>query len=176
MNTNAAAYWIAVGVLALGLSSEYQHGRFETLHRIAEHANLALDQVSAHAEQALVATRLLTTRDASGVDRLMASTDAAEMALDRSEMVREQALETMELLRDRGREGVAGGIREQIRAQAEIRRAEIDEIRSRTRSEARSARMVNRRALLVCPRTAAARVIVNTGLHSVDVSADEDEN
>ena len=38
MNTNKAAYWIALGVLALGLNSEYQHGRFVALHRVAGRA------------------------------------------------------------------------------------------------------------------------------------------
>jgi hypothetical protein len=187
MNANKAAYWVAVGALALGLSSEYQHGRFVTLHRIAEHADLVLGRISMHAEQALAAARLLTTRggsalDGSVLDGVMASTDAAEMARDQREMLREQAEEKIGLLRDRVREGVGNGIREQIRvqadvrrAEAEIRRAEIEQMRSETRSQARLARTVNRRVVLICPKTG-GQVVVNTGLHSVNVSADEGEN
>jgi hypothetical protein len=186
MNTNKAAYWIAVGALALGLSSEYQHGRLVTLHRVAERAGLTLCRISMRAEQVLAATRVLTPRDGSLVDNLVASTDAAEMARDHSELFREQAREKIEFLRDRVRDGIQDGvgvgIREQIRAQAdviraqsEMRRAQIEQVRLQTRSQVRLARMVNRRVMVVCPKTG-ARVVVNTGLHSVDVSADEDED
>ncbi|MGB6384182.1 MAG: hypothetical protein WBD25_17100 [Terriglobales bacterium] len=191
MNTNKTAYWIAVGVLALGLSSEYQHGRLVTLHRIAERADLVLCRISTHAEQALADARLLTTQDGSTIANLMASADAAEMAWDKSELVREQAREKIELLRDRVQDvvrnrvrddDVGEGIREQIRAQAdviraqaEMRRAEIDQIRLQTRSQVRLAHMANRRVMVVCPKTG-ARIVVNAGLHSVDVSADEDED
>jgi hypothetical protein len=47
MNTNKAAYWIAVGVLALGLNSEYRHGNFAALHRVAERADSAFCWVAA---------------------------------------------------------------------------------------------------------------------------------
>jgi hypothetical protein len=185
MNTNKAAYWIAVGVLALGLGSEYQHGRFVTLHRIAERADLALCRISTHAEQALAAARLLTMRDGSTADSLMASTDAAEMARDQSELLRDQARE-MEFLRDRVRdgvqEGVGDGIRDQIRAQAdairaqaEMRRAEIEQLRWHTRSQVGLAHMVNRRVMVVCPKTG-ARITVSAGPVLADVSEDADED
>jgi hypothetical protein len=184
MNTNKAAYWIAVGALALGLSSEYQHGRLVTLHQVAERADLALCRISARAEQALAAARLLTVRDGSPADNLVASADAAEIMRDQSELLREQAREKIELLQDKIRDGVQDGvgdrIRDQIRAQmdviraqSEIRRAQIEQIRLQTRSQVRLAHVVNRRVMVVCPKTG-ARVVVNTGLHSVDVSADDD--
>ena len=186
MNMDKAAYWIAVGVLALGLGSEYQHGRFVTLHQVAERADSVLSRISTHADQAVAPARLLTARDRSTVDSLMASTDAAEMARDQSELLREQAREKIELLQDRIRDGVrddvGDGIREQIRAQAdvirahaEMRRARIDQIRLQTRSHVRVVRMVNRRVIVVCPKTGAP-IAVNAGLPSVDVSADEDED
>jgi hypothetical protein len=171
MNTNKAAYWIAVLALALGLSSEYQHGRFVTLHRVADRADLALCRISTCAGQALAAARVLTARE--GSDNLMASMDAAEMARNQSELLREQAREKIEFLRGRVRDGVGDGIREQIRAQAEMRRAEIEQIRLQTRSQVRLAHMVNRRVRMVCPKTG-ARIAVNAGLNSVDVCADED--
>jgi hypothetical protein len=173
MDTNKAAYWIAVGVLALGLSSEYQHGRFATLHRIAERADLALCRISGHAEEALAAARLLTMRDGSAADSLLASTGAAEMARDHSEWLRDEAREEIELVRDRVQENVGDRIREQIRAQGEMRRVEIEQIYLRTRSQVQMAHMVNRRVMVVCPKTG-AQVVVNTGLHSVEISADED--
>jgi hypothetical protein len=186
MNTNKAAYWIAVGALALGLSSEYQHGRFVALHRVAEHAGLTLCRMSTRAEQALAAARFLTPGDGAPVDSLVASADAAEMARVQSEVLQEQAREKIELLQDRIRDGVQDGvgdrIRDQIRAQmdairaqSEIRRAQIEQIRLQARSQVRLAHMVNRRVMVVCPKTG-ARVVVNTGLHSVDVSAGNNED
>ena len=173
MDTNKAAYWIAVGVLALGLSSEYQHGRFVTLHRIAERADLALCRISGHAEEALAAARLLTMRDGAAADSLLASTGAAEMARDHSEWLRDEAREEIELVRDRVQENVGDRIREQIRAQGEMRRVEIEQIYLRTRSQVQMAHMVNRRVMVVCPKTG-AQVVVNTGLHSLEISTDED--
>jgi hypothetical protein len=180
MDTNKAAYWIAVGVLALGLSSEYQHGRFVTLHRIAERADLALCRISEHAEEALAAARLLTMRDGSAAGSLLASTEAADIARDHSEWVRDQAREEIELLRDRVQDNVGDRIGEQIRAQAdviraqaEMRRAEIEQIHLRTRSQVQMAHTLNRRVMVVCPKTG-TQVVVNTGLHSLEISTDED--
>lgn len=51
MDTNKAAYWIAVGVLALGLNSEYLKGNFVVLHRVAARADAALCGISARAER-----------------------------------------------------------------------------------------------------------------------------
>ncbi len=36
MDVNKAVYWIAAGVLVLGLNSEYRHGGFASLHRVAQ--------------------------------------------------------------------------------------------------------------------------------------------
>jgi hypothetical protein len=60
-----------------------------------------------------------------------------------------------------------------IRAQAEMRRAEIEQIHMQARSQVRLAHMVNRRVMMPCPMTG-ARIAANAGLNSVDVSADED--
>jgi hypothetical protein len=184
MNTNKAAYWIAVGALALGLSSEYQHGRFVTLHQVAERAGLTLCRISTRAEQALAFARVPTAREGSPVDNLVASADATEMVRDQSELLQEQAREKIELLQDRIRDGVQDSvrdrIREQIRAQAdmiraqsEIHRAEMQQIRLQALSQVGSANMVNRRVMVICPKTG-ARIVLNTGSDSVDVSADED--
>ena len=51
MDTNKAAYWIALGVFALALNGEYRHGRFVPLHRVSEFAASALCRMAAHAEQ-----------------------------------------------------------------------------------------------------------------------------
>ena len=79
MNTNKAAYWIALGVLALGLNSEYQQGRFETLHRIAGQADSALWQISMRAKGTLALAKILMGREDFPTDNLLASADRAGM-------------------------------------------------------------------------------------------------
>src|ERR1700691_1042221 len=127
MDTKKAAYWIALGVLALGLSSEYRHGSFEALHRVAEHADVVLCR---GAERTLAVARVLTSREGFAADNLLASANAAEMARDRAELLREQARDEAEILRENVRQrvgdGVRDSVREQIRAQAEVIRAQID--------------------------------------------------
>jgi hypothetical protein len=179
MNTNNAVYWIALGVLALGLNSEYQHGKFAALHRVAERADSVLCQITTHAEQTLAVATGLTSRGDRAVDDLLASTAGAEMARDQAELVREQARDQAELLvrnmvRDRVREQVRDKISAQaeiIRAQAEMRRAEIEQIRFRTSSQFRLAGTANRRITVVCPKTG-ARIVVNAGADLADVSPD----
>ena len=138
MNTNKAAYWIVLGVLALGLNSEYQNGRFVALHRIANRADSALCQISVRAEQTLAVAKLLMSRDGSPVDNLLASANTAEMARGRAAMLREQAQDEAELLRDKLRDQVRDQVRAQadmIRARAEMQRAEIEQIRWRAASQ-----------------------------------------
>jgi hypothetical protein len=174
MNTDKTAYWIALGVLALGLNSEYRHGDSVALHRVAERAGSVLCRITARAEQTLaVATGLMSRRDLT-MDNLLASADGAEMARAESELLREQARDESELIRDRVRDQVGDEIRAQadvIRARAEMRRTEIEQIRWRTRSQVRFASAVSRRVTVVCPKTG-ARITVNAGPQVADISPD----
>jgi hypothetical protein len=55
---NQALYWIALGVLALGMNSEYQKGNLPFAHRVADRAGAVLCHVTAKAEQVVaVASR-----------------------------------------------------------------------------------------------------------------------
>jgi|SRR5271166_237011 len=197
MNTNKAAYWIALGVLALGLNSEYQQGRFEALHRIAGRADSALCQISMRAKDTLALARILRGREDLPADNLLASADQAEMARDQAEMLSEQAQDQAEILsdtvgervrervRERVQEKVREGIRERvldqvnaqihaqadlIRAQAEIQRAEI-EIRRRADSQVRFALTADRHVRAVCPTTR-SRIVVNTMPESGEAAFD----
>jgi hypothetical protein len=164
MDTNKAAYWIALGVLVLGLNSEYRHGSFVGLHRVAEHAGSALCKITARAERTLAVARVVVRDEGFQVDDLPAATDEAEMARAQSELLRDQARDEAELLRD--------GFLAQadvIRAQAESQRAEIEQIRLRMRSQFRLARTVNRRVTVVCPKTG-ARIAVNAGMKLAEIS------
>lgn len=151
MNTNRAAYWIALGVLALGLNSEYQHGRFGALHRVAEQAGSALCRISARAHETLALARLLTGRQGSLEDGLIASADQAEIARDQVELVRAEIRAQAEV----------------IRAQSEMRQTRIEQTRieqiqwrNRTYSQLRPAPMADRRITVICPKTG-ARIAVN---------------
>jgi len=163
VNTNKATYWIALGVLVLGLNSEYRHGNLVALHRVAGCADSLLWRVSARAEQTLAAARVALTGRGIPADTLVASMDAADI-------VREQA----ELLRDRVRENVRDEVLAQadiIRAQAEVRRAAMEQIKVRANSQFRFARMVNRRVTIACPKTR-TRVVVGGTMDSSDISPD----
>jgi len=166
MDTNKAAYWIALGVLALGLNSEYQHGSFAALHRVTEHAGSVLCRISTRAQQTLAVARVLTRREGFPADDLLASTGGAGMARAQGELLRERARGETELFRDEIRTQA-----DVIRARAEMRRAEIEQIRLRTRSQVRLASAVNRRVTVVCPKTG-ARITVNAGPEVADVSPD----
>lgn len=152
MNPNKAAYWIALGVLALGLNSEYQHGRFVTLHRVAERADSVLCQIATRAEQTLAVATGMTSRHHIASDDLFAAADEGEIARAQSEMLRDQAREQAELVREQVRDEIRNQA-DVLRAQADIRRAEIEQFRSRMSSEFRLARTGNRRVAVVCPKT-----------------------
>ena len=172
MDTNKAAYWIALGVLALGLNSEYQRGSFAGLHRVSEYASSTFCRMVAHAEQTLAVARVLTSRERFPVDGLLAATDGAEMAQAQEELLREQARDEAELLRDRLREEVQAQA-DVIRAQAETRRAEVEQIR--LRSQFRIARTVDRRVTVICPKTG-TRIAVNAGMRVAEVSPEVEDS
>jgi len=174
MDTNKAAYWIALGVLALGLNSEYQHGSFVAVHRVAEHAGSALCRMATRAEETLAVARVLTSRDRFPADGLSAATDGAEMARAQEELLRDQARDEAELLRDRLRDEVQAQA-DVVREQAETKRAEVEQIRLRMRSQFRLARAVNRRVTVVCPKTG-GRIAVNAGMRLAEVSPDVEDS
>jgi hypothetical protein len=107
-------------------------------------------------------------------DNLVAAADEAEMARDQAELLRKHVRDESELIRDNVRGQVRDQIRAQanaIRAQAEMRRVEIEQIRFRTRSQVRLARTVNRRVIVVCPKTG-ARIVVSAGREPADDSVE----
>ena len=170
MDTNKAAYWIALGVFALGLNSEYQHGRFVALHRVSEHAGSTLCRMATRAEQTLAVARVLASRERFPVDGLSAATGGAEMAPGQDELLRDQVRDEAELLRDR-----VLGQADVIRAQAEVQRAEVEPIRLRMRSRFRIARAVDRRVAVVCPKTG-VRIALNAGMSLAEVSPDVEDS
>jgi len=174
MDTNKAAYWIALGVFALGLNSEYQHGRFVALHRASEHAGATLCRMATRAEETLAVARVLTSRERFPADGLSADTGGAEMARAQEELLRDQARDEAELLRDRLRDEVHAQA-DVIRAQADVQRAEIEQTHIRMRSQFRLARAVDRRVTVVCPKTG-VRIAMNAGMRLAEVSPDVEDS
>jgi hypothetical protein len=167
MDTNKAAYWVALGVLALGLNSEYQHGNFATLHQVTERAGPTLCRISTRTEQTLMALGI-TSREEFPVEGLLAASDRAEMTRDEAELVREQARARAEMVRERVRDEIRAQA-DVILAQADMRRAQMEQMRWRTVSQIRLVRADNHRVMVVCPK-AGARIAVNAGSELAEIS------
>jgi hypothetical protein len=158
MNTNKAAYWIALGALALGLNSEYRQGKFEALHRVSDRAGSVLCRLSMRAERTLLAARVLTGRPELDEGQLVADSVAESAAAEMAQA---------EIVRESVRESVREQVRaqaEMIRAQVEMQRAQVREIRSAARSQVRMARTVSQR-VVTCPKTG-VRVVMRSSVSS----------
>jgi hypothetical protein len=152
MDTNKAAYWIALGVLALGLNSEYRHGNFIAVHRFAERACSVLCGSSTRAQQSLAVVLGMTNREKFRSDDLLAANERTEMPRAEAEMAREQAQARAEMVRERVRDEIRAQA-DAIREQAEMERAQIEQIRWHTASQVGLSRTANRRVTVVCPKT-----------------------
>ena len=156
MDTNKAAYWIALGVLALGLNSEYRNGNFVAAHRVAERAGSVLCGISSRAQRSLAVALGMTNREKFQADDLLAANQETEMARAEAEaevkIVREQARATAEMVRERVRDEIRAQA-DDIREQAEMERAQIEQVRWRTASQIGLARTANHRVPVVCPKT-----------------------
>ncbi|MGA7294344.1 MAG: hypothetical protein WBW53_04540 [Terriglobales bacterium] len=164
MNTNKAAYWIALGVFALALNSEYHHGSFVPLHRAADFAGSALCRITTHAEHTLALAKLLAIDRGVNINSRGASTAAAEAVRDQGEMLQEQARDEAELVRDQLRDHVRAQA-DMIRAQTEIQRAQIERTQWRVRSQVRLADWANRGVMVLCPKQG-IRIAIDNALSS----------
>jgi hypothetical protein len=179
MDTNRAAYWIALAALALGLNSEYRQGNFQALHRVASHAETVLCRISTGAEHNLVMARALasTSEGPSSVHDLLASASGPAMTRNQAEQLRDS-------IQERLREQVQGQIRAQIRAQseairaqAEMRRVEVERSRSEYALVSAVNRSVNRTVnirTVFCPKVS-TRVVVSVKPELADVSKEFDD-
>ena len=169
MDTNKAAYWIALGVLVISLNSDYRQGKFVALHQVADRADALLCRISTRAEQTLAAATGLTGRAESSPDDLLASTRGAEIAGTQVDLLREQVRDEAEMIRDQVQDQVRDRILAQadtIRARAEMRRAQIEQMRSSTLSRFGLARTDVRADV-----RAVGRIDAQTEVHT-DVQAD----
>lgn len=151
MNTNKAAYWIALGTLALGFTGEYQHGNFASLHRLADRGGSIACRIATQAQRTLAFARVLMSSDGAAARNLVASIDEANSARIQDETQRDQARMQATLVRGQIRDQ-ARARADVLRAQAEIRRAEIEQIRWSARSQNGSAAIRNRSVTIICPK------------------------
>jgi hypothetical protein len=190
MNTPKAAYWFALALFAIAFHSEYQRGAFPALHRVASHAGSTMCRLTTKAERTVAMARLIIERPAPSSGELFARLDARQsadtrrLAEDAAETAHEEAQDRAEMLRDRIREQVRDRGREQVRAQAEIVRAQtemqrgqIRRIRVLSESEVRITNALDRPVISVTPgrcAQSAIRVAVPSIDLRMDDSADDD--
>ena len=156
MNTQKAAYWLALAVFGLALHSEYRHGSFPALHRAADRASFTLCQLATHAERAVAVAKLLIVRPLA-TDGLLAAADARQLREGRAEMLRDQVQSQIELHRNLAQEQ-AEMLRDQSRARADmvralvdLRRTQFEQARSRMASQILISNTANRRMIVVRP-------------------------
>jgi hypothetical protein len=184
MNTQKAAYWLALAVFGLALHSEYRQGSFPALHRAADRASFTLCRLATHAERAVAMAKLLTLRPALGTDDLLAADDARELAESQAEMLSEQVQSEIELRRGQAQDRTEL-LRDRTRARAEmigtlvdLRRAQFDQARAQMRSQILLRNSANRRLIEVRPndcRKAGIRIAITGSSSSSDGDEDSDQ-
>jgi len=159
MNTNKLTYWLALGVFALGLRSEYESGRFPAFHRVADHAGSALCRIASRAEQTVALVRVTSNRSAT--DWLASVRDGESGQVG---VLRDEALAHAELIPDQVL--VRADL---IRAQSKLQRSQIEPIQWHIQPQFELTNGLDRQITLVCPKTG-ARISVTAGSTDVDVS------
>ena len=167
---NKALYWIALGVFALGLNSEYKKGNLPLAHRVADRAGAVLCQITTRAEQTWAVASVLTGRSApefrvddeflahqqAEVDRVIAQHQAD---LERAMALRQADLDRMQERLDR--------------VHVVVDRAQLAKVRILERTRFNLSNAANRR-IVVCPQSG-TRVSVDAEPDVADLSVDVDD-
>jgi hypothetical protein len=170
MNTNKLAYLLALGVLAFGLTSEYQKGNFPAIHRVLGIAGGSLCRLVTRGEQTLAVAGVLTGRQPQefDVDDQFLARQQAEvervMAEHQAEIERALAEHQTDLDRSTaGRRADLACLRQHLdRMHIVLGRAQFQRARALERMRVRLSDAANRRMIVVCPRTG-ARITVQGG-------------
>lgn len=141
MNTQKATYWLALALAAFAFHSEYQRGAFPALHRAANSAGVTLCRIATNAERTVAMARLMAARPTIPDDELPTSLELRQFA-----DVRQLSEEQKEMIRDQVRAQA-----EIIRAQVRQRRGQLVEIRTLARQQVHLADSMNRRMVVVGP-------------------------
>ena len=167
---NKALYWIALGVFALGLNSEYQKGNLPLAHRVADRAGAVLCQIATRAEQTWAVARVLTGRSAPEfrVDDEFLARQQAEMERvmveHQADLDRAMALRQVDL--DRVQEKLD-------RMHSAIERAQVVRMRVLERTRFKLTNATSRR-IAVCPQSG-TRVSVDAEPDVADLNVDVDD-
>jgi DNA replicative helicase MCM subunit Mcm2 (Cdc46/Mcm family) len=180
MDTNKAAYWIALAVLALGLNSEYHQGNLVVLHRVADRAGDTLCRLSTRGEHLLALAKFSLQQKVREND-VEVATNGVESARAQAQLMREQAHAQAESMREQARaQGEA--IREQVRAQVEELRAQSTMRRAmdqQVRVRGRYLNLVssgNHGMTVVCPKTGTRVVVSDDSDLSDDAKVEVDDS
>ena len=152
MTTPKAAYWFALALFAVALHSEYQRGAFPALHHAASRAGVTLCRVATNVEHTVAMARMISTRPTVPAEELRARIDARELAdalqlpEDQKEMIREQVRAQAEV----------------IRAQVLQQRGQLEEMRSHALRQVRISNAASRSMVIDCPRRR-SRIEIHTG-------------
>jgi hypothetical protein len=163
MNTDKTMYWVALGVLALGLHSEYRNGRFSAIHHVASQAESTLCRLVTSAEQTLATARILTASVPQEVrvdDDLIARQQAQVervMGEHQADLDRVLADRQAHLNRAVGmRQANLDCLQEKLdRMHVALDRAQLQRARALERMQFQLSNAVNHRVVEVCPSTGA---------------------
>ena len=151
MAPRKAWYWLAAGMLALGINSEYQSGKFEFLHRYVDHSLTVADAYARCAGRYLAQAHLLLA---------LTQHNSTQPVFDNSELADVHVLATQQV-----RYALAQA--QMARQQVELQRPELEKAlaelrcqRARLASTQRLATNDDFRGLVICPGNQHIRVAV----------------
>jgi hypothetical protein len=160
MNSDKTLYWVALIVIALGLSQQYRDGKYPAAHSAVTNVENTLCRLATRAEHTFAMARFIVNPPEASPDALASAGDFTQA---QAELLRDQALGQAELVREQVQAQA-----EMLRARAEIRRAEIEQMRQFNRTQLHLSRAANRKVTLVCPVTG-QRVSVRMDPETIEV-------
>jgi|SRR5882672_1332609 len=166
---NKALYWIALGVFALGLNSEYQKGNLAFAHGIADRAEAVFCRVATRAEQTLAVARVLTGRQEFTVDDQFLARQQAEVdrVLAEHQADLDRAMDLRQVDLDRVQQKLD-------RMHVVLDRVQVEKLRKLERVRFKLADATSRR-IVICPQTG-TRVMVDAEPEIADVDVNVDDS
>lgn len=100
MRSNQAWYWLAAGVLALGLNGAYQDGQFAFVHRLTDRASEMIARTSERGQQFVAMAELMFGRGTADVDRAQAAIERVQSKVVCERMAKAQRQIAMARVRE----------------------------------------------------------------------------
>lgn len=177
MNTQKAAYWLALAIFGFALHSEYQRGAFPLLRRAADCACTRACRMVAHARQFVAVAKVLIDDPWLRPGDLPAKVEVSNWA-DASDWAAGNWMENRRHARSELRQQArdrAEIARQQVRAQLRIMRSQLEIERAqgqqaRLCEQARIAvNQANQRIVVMCPKSGLTLTVDNrSGLRGPD--------